>query len=61
MYLALAGNRAVTLASHNNLVRGIRLGGFMPTTAGIRQPFSMPPYGQVLNDNEIAALAGASA
>ena len=61
MYLALAGNRAVTLASHNNLVRGIRLGGFMPTTAGIRQPFGMPPYGQVLNDNEIAALAGASA
>jgi hypothetical protein len=45
MYLALAGNRAVTLASHNNLVRGIRLGGFMPTTAGNRQPFGMPPYG----------------
>ena len=57
MYPALAGNRAVTLASHNNLVRGIRRGGFMPTTAGNRQPFGMPPYGQVLNDNEIAAVA----
>jgi mono/diheme cytochrome c family protein len=57
MYPALAGNRAVTLASHNNLVRGIRRGGFMPTTAGNRQPFGMPPYGQVLNDYEIAAVA----
>jgi mono/diheme cytochrome c family protein len=57
MYPAFAGNRAVTLASHNNLVRVIRLGGFMPTTAGNRQPFGMPPYGQVLNDNEIAAVA----
>ena len=57
MYPALAGDRAVTLASHNNLVRAIRLGGFMPTTAGNPQPFGMPPYGQVLNDNEIAAVA----
>ena len=57
MYPMLAGNRAVTLESHNNLVQGIRLGGFMPTTAGNRQPFGMPPYGQVLNDNEIAAVA----
>lgn len=56
MYPALAGNRAVTLASHNNLVRGIRQGGFMPTTAGNRQPFGMPPYGQVLNNDDMAAV-----
>ena len=57
MYPALAGNRAVTLGVHNNVVQVIRQGGFMPTTAGNRQPFGMPPYGQVLNNGEIAAVA----
>lgn len=57
MYPALAGNRAVTLASHINLVQQIRQGGFSPTTAGNRQPFGMPPYGQVLSNDEIAAVA----
>jgi mono/diheme cytochrome c family protein len=57
MYPALAGNRAVTLASHINLVQAIRQGGFMPTTAGNRQPFGMPPYGQMLSNDEIAAVA----
>jgi mono/diheme cytochrome c family protein len=57
MYPALAGNRAVTLASHINVVQGIRQGGFMPSTAGNRQPFGMPPYGQVLSNDEIAAVA----
>ena len=57
MYPALAGNRAVTLASHVNVVQGIRQGGFMPSTAGNGQPFGMPPYGQVLSNDEIAAVA----
>ncbi len=57
MYPALAGNRAVTLASHINVVQMIRQGGFMPTTAGNRQPFGMPPHGQVLNNDEMAAVA----
>lgn len=57
IYPALAGNRAVTLASPNNLVQIIRHGGFMPTTAGNPRPFGMPPYGQVLNDQDIAAVA----
>lgn len=56
LYPALAGNRAVTLSSHNNLVQVIRLGGFAPTTAGNRQPFGMPPYGQVLSNDDIAAV-----
>lgn len=54
---ALAGNRAVTLASHVNLVQQIRQGGFPPTTAGNRQPFGMPPYGPLLSNDEIAAVA----
>ena len=57
MYPALAGNRAVTLALHINVVQVIRQGGFMPTTAGNPQPFGMPPYGQLLNHDEMAAVA----
>lgn len=57
MYPALAGNRAVTLALHINVVQVIRQGGFMPTTAGNPQPFGMPPFGQLLNNDEMAAVA----
>lgn len=57
LYPALAGNRAITLASTNNVVQMIRHGGFAPTTAGNPRPFGMPPYGQALNGEEIAAVA----
>ncbi|HLL11989.1 MAG TPA: cytochrome c [Rubrivivax sp.] len=56
MYPALAGNRAVTLATYNNVVQVVRQGGFMPTTAGNPRPFGMPPYGQLLSNDEIAAV-----
>ena len=57
IYPALAGNRAVALASPNNLVQIIRHGGFAPTTAGNPRPFGMPPFEQVLGNEEVAALA----
>lgn len=57
IYPALAGNRAVTLASPNNLVQIIRHGGFAPTTADNPRPFGMPPFEQVLSNDEIAAVA----
>lgn len=57
LYPALAGNRAVTLATTNNVIQMIRHGGFAPTTAGNPRPFGMPPYAQALNDQEIAAVA----
>lgn len=57
LYPALAGNRAVTLTTAHNVVQMIRHGGFAPTTAGNPRPFGMPPYGQVLDDLEIAAVA----
>lgn len=57
IYPALAGNRAVTLAVPHNVVQIIRNGGFAPTTAGNPRPFGMPPYGELLSDAEIAALA----
>lgn len=57
IYPALAGNRAVTLDVPNNVVQLIRKGGFAPTTAGNPRPFGMPPFGQVLGNDDIAAVA----
>jgi mono/diheme cytochrome c family protein len=56
-YPALAGNRAVTLASPANPVQAILSGGFAPATAGHPQPYGMPPFRTLLNDAEIAAVA----
>lgn len=56
-YPALTGNRAVTMVSHTNVVQIIRQGGFMPATAGNPQPFGMPPYGHILDSDDIAAVA----
>lgn len=56
-YPALAGNRAVNLASPANQVQAILSGGFAPATAGHPQPYGMPPFRTLLNDAEIAAVA----
>lgn len=56
-YPALAGNRAVTLASHVNPVQAILSGGFAPATTGNPQPYGMPPYRTLLTDVEVAAVA----
>ncbi len=56
-YAALAGHRVVTMDSPANLVRVIVTGGFAPATAGHPRPYGMPPFGHVLSDAEIAALA----
>jgi mono/diheme cytochrome c family protein len=50
----LAGNRAVNLETPVNLIQMVRQGGFLPATAGNPRPFGMPPFGHVLDDNEIA-------
>lgn len=55
-YPALAGNRAVTMASTENLVQIVLNGGFPPATAGNPRPFGMPPFVLTLNDAEIAAV-----
>ena len=55
-YPALAGNRAVTLASSVNLVQVVRRGGFAPATAGNPRPYSMPPLGDSMSDTDIAAV-----
>jgi mono/diheme cytochrome c family protein len=57
IYPALAGNRAVTLDSPANVVQVIRWGGFAPSTSGNPRPFGMPPFGQVLSQDDIASVA----
>jgi mono/diheme cytochrome c family protein len=55
-YPALAGNRAVTMASTANLVQIVLNGGYAPATAGNPRPFGMPPFVLTLDDSELAAL-----
>ena len=53
-YPALAGNRAVTMASPANLVQIVLNGGFAPATEGHPRPFGMPPFVLQLSDSELA-------
>ena len=55
-YPALAGSRAVTMASAANLVHIVLEGGFPPVTAGNPRPFGMPPFATLLSDDDVAAL-----
>jgi mono/diheme cytochrome c family protein len=57
VYPALAGNRAVTMASPVNTLQSILSGGFAPATAAHPQPYGMPPYRTILNSEEVAAVA----
>ena len=55
-YAPLAGNRAVTMRRAANLVRIVLEGGFAPDTPGHPRPFGMPPFGQTLDNEDIAEL-----
>ena len=55
-YPPLAGNRAVTMPSAENLVQIVLNGGFPPATQGNPRPFGMPPFLLLLNDGEVATL-----
>ena len=54
---ALAGNRAVVLQDPTNLVRVVLQGGYLPATAGNPRPHGMPPFMQVLGDDDVAAVS----
>ena len=55
-YPALAGNRAVTMAQAVNPIRSVLHGGFAPGTEGNPRPYGMPPFGPLLDDDEVAAV-----
>lgn len=54
VYPALAGNRAVLMASPANALQTVLNGGFGPSTAGHPRPFGMPPFVLELSEQEIA-------
>ena len=57
VYPALAANRALTMESAINTIRIVLNGGFAPGTNGNPRPYGMAPYGPILNDIEVAAVA----
>lgn len=57
LYPPLAGNPRVARDPATNLIRIIQEGGFGPATAGHPRPFGMPPFGHVLQPQEVAAVA----
>lgn len=56
IYPALAGNRSVTMAIPTNVIRSVLNGGYPPTTAANPQPYGMPPFQQIIRDEEVAQL-----
>ncbi|GAA4330127.1 cytochrome c [Pigmentiphaga soli] len=52
----LAGNISVVAASPVNAIRMVLSGGFAPVTAADPQPHGMPPFGQSLDDQDVAAV-----
>jgi mono/diheme cytochrome c family protein len=55
-YPPLAGNRTLLMDEPVNAIRIVLNGGFAPATAGNPRPYGMPPYSQVLDDAEVAAV-----
>ena len=53
----LAGNVSVTAPSPRNVILMILHGGYAAATPGNPRPHGMPPYGQILSENDVAALA----
>lgn len=53
----LAGNVTVTAPSPRNVILMILNGGYAAVTPANPRPHGMPPFGQVLSENDVAALA----
>lgn len=56
VYPALAGNRSVLMNSPLNAIRSVLNGGYPATTAGNPKPYGMPPFQQILRDEEVALV-----
>ncbi len=55
-YPHLAGNRSILMEFPINPIRMTLVGGFPPSTQGNPRPYGMPPFGHVLNDEEVASV-----
>jgi len=56
IYPPLVNNEAILVPYPINAIRIVVNGGFPPSTQGNPRPYGMPPFGQDLSDNEIAAV-----
>jgi mono/diheme cytochrome c family protein len=55
-YPPLANNPSIEMESAVNPIRMVLNGGYPPETAGNPRPYGMPPFAQVMSDEEIAAV-----
>ncbi len=56
VYPALAGNRSVIMTIPTNVIRSVLNGGYPPTTAANPRPYGMPPFQQIIRDEEVAQV-----
>jgi mono/diheme cytochrome c family protein len=56
IYPPLVNNEAIVMPYPINAIRIVVNGGFPPSTQGNPRPYGMPPFGQDLTDQEIAAV-----
>jgi mono/diheme cytochrome c family protein len=52
----LAQNPSIQMASAVNPIRMVLNGGYPPQTRGNPRPYGMPPFAQIMSDEEIAAV-----
>jgi mono/diheme cytochrome c family protein len=55
-YPPLASNQSIQMSSAVNPIRMVLNGGFPPGTEGNKMPYGMPPFAQLLSDDEVAAV-----
>jgi mono/diheme cytochrome c family protein len=55
-YPPLANNPSIEMESAVNPIRMVLNGGYPPQTAGNPRPYGMPPFAQVMSDEDIAAV-----
>jgi mono/diheme cytochrome c family protein len=55
-YPPLAANQSIGMTSSVNPIRMVLNGGYPPGTRRNPMPYGMPPFAQVLNDDQVAAV-----
>ena len=55
-YPPLAQNQSIEMESAVNAIRMVLNGGYPPQTAGNPRPYGMPPFAQVMSDDDVAAV-----
>ncbi len=55
-YPPLAQNHSIEMESAVNAIRMVLNGGYPPQTTGNHRPYGMPPFAQIMNDEDIAAV-----